>query len=259
MVVNNYFWAYFVKNTTKAKMKYTEDEIVRMIEFLVDNIFVEFGGKIFQQTVGIPMGTNCAPLLADLFFFSYQTEFIEGLIRIGNKNLAKSFNFSFRYIDDVLSLNNKTFDDHVDRIYPLNLKSRTLQTLLHQPLTSIFTCNMTNTVTLPLNYMISATISIFLSWTFPFLIVTSLLPPPTVFTCRSWYDIQGLVPTITISVIDVVCWQTNLPMKVSKVAGWWWLWVSFIVAIRISLGNTSRILGNTQFPCAIWELTYSNM
>ena len=33
MVVNNYFGAYFVKNTTKAKMKYTEDEIVRMIEF----------------------------------------------------------------------------------------------------------------------------------------------------------------------------------------------------------------------------------
>ena len=122
MVVNNYFGAYFVNNTTKAKMKYTEDEIVRMIEFLVDNIFVEFGGKIFQQTVGIPMGTNCAPLLADLFLCSYEAEFIEGLIRTGNKNLAKSFNFTFRYIDDVMSLNNKKFDDHVDRIYPPELE-----------------------------------------------------------------------------------------------------------------------------------------
>ena len=40
-----------------------------MLEFLVDNIFVVFAGKIFQQTVGIPMGTNCVPLLADIFLF----------------------------------------------------------------------------------------------------------------------------------------------------------------------------------------------
>ena len=39
-----------------------------MREFLVDNIFVVFRGEVFQQIVGIPMGTNCAPLLADIFF-----------------------------------------------------------------------------------------------------------------------------------------------------------------------------------------------
>jgi hypothetical protein len=38
-----------------------------MFGFLVDNIYVVFGDKVFQQAVGIPMGTNCAPLLADLF------------------------------------------------------------------------------------------------------------------------------------------------------------------------------------------------
>jgi len=43
-----------------------------MLEFLIDNIFVIFGGRVFQQTVGIPMGTNCAPLLADLFPYSYE-------------------------------------------------------------------------------------------------------------------------------------------------------------------------------------------
>ena len=121
-MVVNYSGTYFVKNTSNAKTKYTEEDIVRMIEFLVDNIFVEFGGKIFQQTVGIPMGTNCAPLLADLFLFSYEAEFVEELIRTGNKHLAKSFNFTFRYIDDVLSLNNKVFIDHVDRIYPSELE-----------------------------------------------------------------------------------------------------------------------------------------
>jgi hypothetical protein len=34
-----------------------------MLEFLIDNIFASFGGTLFQQVVGIPMGTNCAPLL----------------------------------------------------------------------------------------------------------------------------------------------------------------------------------------------------
>ena len=43
-----------------------------MLEVLIDNIFVMFDGRVFQQTVGIPMGTNCAPLLADLFLYSYE-------------------------------------------------------------------------------------------------------------------------------------------------------------------------------------------
>ena len=42
--------------------------IINMVEFLVDNIFVVFGGKVFQQIV-IPMGTNCALLLADIFLY----------------------------------------------------------------------------------------------------------------------------------------------------------------------------------------------
>ena len=46
---------------------YTADNICRMIEFLIDDIFVQFGGHLVCQVIGIPMGTNCAPLLADLF------------------------------------------------------------------------------------------------------------------------------------------------------------------------------------------------
>ena len=49
---------YFVKDHSDSKHKYTENDIVNMLEFLVDNIFVVFGGKVFQQIVGIPMGTK---------------------------------------------------------------------------------------------------------------------------------------------------------------------------------------------------------
>jgi len=58
--------AYFVKEHTTSKTKYTEDNIVNMINFLIENIFIEFGGRIFHQAVSIPMGTNCAPLVFSL-------------------------------------------------------------------------------------------------------------------------------------------------------------------------------------------------
>ena len=54
---------------------YTADNICKMIEFLIDNIFVQFGGRLFRQAIGIPMGTNCAPLLADLFLYSLERIF----------------------------------------------------------------------------------------------------------------------------------------------------------------------------------------
>ena len=114
--------SYFVRNHTDSTKKYSEVDIVRMLEFLIDNIFVEFGGRVFQQTVGIPMGTNCAPLLADLFLYSYEAEFIQGLLQKKQKKLAQSFNFSFRYIDDVLSLNNPQFKDYLHLIYPKELE-----------------------------------------------------------------------------------------------------------------------------------------
>ena len=91
-----------------------------MINFLIDNIFVECGGEVFQQVIGIPMGTNCAPLLADIFLYSY--DFIQTLIRSGKRHLAKSFNFTYRYIDDVFSLNNHKFSDYVYDIYPVELE-----------------------------------------------------------------------------------------------------------------------------------------
>jgi hypothetical protein len=68
------------------------------------------------------MGTNYAPLLPDLFLYSYEADSIQGLLKKNEKKLVRSFNFTFRYIDDVLSLNNSRFGDFVDRIYPIELE-----------------------------------------------------------------------------------------------------------------------------------------
>ena len=93
----------------------------KMIEFLIDNIFVQFEGFLFRQVIGIAMGTNCAPLLADLFLYSYENEFVDNLIRSGHMRLARSFSLYYRYTDDLIVFNNKKFVDYLRAIDPSQL------------------------------------------------------------------------------------------------------------------------------------------
>ena len=90
-----------------------------MLEYLIDNIFRRTD---ISQTIGIPMGTNCAPLLADLFLYSYEAEFVHSLLQAGKKHLAQQFNFTYRYLDDVLSLKNTKFAEYLEFIYPRELE-----------------------------------------------------------------------------------------------------------------------------------------
>jgi hypothetical protein len=108
--------------TLRVLYKQSEEDFKGMLGFLVHNIFVVFGDQVFQQAVGIAMGTNCAPLLADLFLYSYEAEIVQKMVRDNNKKLAVSFNHKFRYIDDVLSINTHNFHNYVPLIYPNELK-----------------------------------------------------------------------------------------------------------------------------------------
>ena len=68
------------------------------------------------------MGTNCAPLLADIFLYSNEADFIHSLLAAGRKRLAYQFNFTYRYIDDVLSINNPDFENYLSQMYPPSLE-----------------------------------------------------------------------------------------------------------------------------------------
>ena len=81
-----------VRDHSDASQKYLDADVIKMLEYLIDNIFVEFGGRTFQQTIGIPMGTNCAPLLVDLFLYSYEAEFVQSLLKVDKKHRAHQFN-----------------------------------------------------------------------------------------------------------------------------------------------------------------------
>ena len=75
-----------------------------------------------MNITNIPMGTNCAPLLADIFLYSYEAEFILSLLSTGRERLASQFNFTYRYIDDVLSINNPDFENYLSQMYPPELE-----------------------------------------------------------------------------------------------------------------------------------------
>ena len=62
------------------------------LHYLLDDIFIRFGSKLFRQIVGIPMGTNCALLVADLFLFCYERDFMLSLSDNNQTDIIEAFN-----------------------------------------------------------------------------------------------------------------------------------------------------------------------
>ena len=166
-----------------------------MLEFLVDNIFVVFVGKVFQQIVGIPMGTNCAPLLADIFLYSYEAEFIQSLLSNGKKKLASQFNFTYRYIDDVLSINNPDFENYLVQMYPGWVWDQRHDGEQHLCFLLGFTpVNREWTVSCALPFTTNVTISTSISQTFRSWVAIFPLRQPMVFLSHSSYGMPWLAP-----------------------------------------------------------------
>ena len=67
------------------------------------------------------MGTNCAPLLTHLFVNEYEAEFIQELLKTYKKHLTQKFNFTFRYKNYVLCLNNSIISEFIDLLFPCEL------------------------------------------------------------------------------------------------------------------------------------------
>ena len=68
---------------------------------MLDNSFIQFGTMLYKQVVGIPMGTYCAPLVANLFLFCYERDFMMYLFDDKQADIIDSFNTTSRYLDDI--------------------------------------------------------------------------------------------------------------------------------------------------------------
>ena len=92
------------------------------LHYLLHNIFIRFGSKLYRQIVGIPIGTNCALLIADLF---YERDFMLSLSDNNQTDIIEAFNSTSRYLDDVLNIDNPYFEQMVGQIYPTELQLNT--------------------------------------------------------------------------------------------------------------------------------------
>ena len=92
------------------------------LTFLLDNIYIRFDSKLYRQIVGIPMCTNRAPLVADLFLFCYERDFMLSLSEDNQSGVIEAFNSTSRYLDDQFNIDNNFFDSMVNRIYPSELQ-----------------------------------------------------------------------------------------------------------------------------------------
>ena len=97
-------------------------KVCEALTFLLDNIYIRSGSKLYRQIVGIPMGTNCAPLVADLFLFCYERDFMLSLSEDNQSCVIEAFNSNSRYLDDLLNIDNNFFDSMVNPIYPSELQ-----------------------------------------------------------------------------------------------------------------------------------------
>ena len=89
--------------------------------FLLDDIYIRFGTRFYRQIVGIPIYTNCAPLVAGLFLFCYEREFMMSPSADKDAEVIEAFNSMSRYLDDLLNIDNTYFDGMVKQNYPSEL------------------------------------------------------------------------------------------------------------------------------------------
>ena len=88
---------FFTSEQPKRHKLWSCQKMYDALHYLLDNIFIRFGSKLYRQIVGIPMGTNCAPLVADLFLFCYKRDFMLSLSDNNQTDIIEAFNSTSRY------------------------------------------------------------------------------------------------------------------------------------------------------------------
>ena len=112
------FWS---QSKSKTGRSYCLQEIKSCLKFLLNNSFFQVGSKIFHQVIGIPMGSDLAPFLANLFLSFYESRWLKS-VKNTNYGVARKFGNILRFIDDLIAIKDgNEFENHYNEIYPSEL------------------------------------------------------------------------------------------------------------------------------------------
>ena len=100
------------------KLVFNKNDVVSVLKFCINNSYVVFNNRIYKQIVGIPMGANFSPNLANLYLHFYESKFLS----INPMHGQLRYRYTFRYIDDLLSVNNRDIIFDINTMYPRALE-----------------------------------------------------------------------------------------------------------------------------------------
>ena len=114
---------YTLSKKSSNGWSFTYDNVIEILKYLIDNIYVKFRGKIYRQIIGIPMGSDCAPQIADLFLYWYEHSFVSAGVDNGLA-VVHVLQYASRYIDDLNVPNSTTEIENIvcSDIYPDELE-----------------------------------------------------------------------------------------------------------------------------------------
>ena len=76
----HFIWPVIVTSSDQSRYTlWSCQNVCDALSYLLDNIYIRFGTKLYRHIVGIPMGINCATLVPDLFLYSYERDFMGSL------------------------------------------------------------------------------------------------------------------------------------------------------------------------------------
>ena len=116
-----YSRTYFSVTKIKNGYSFSMIDMIEILDFILDNIYVKCGKDIFKQVIGIPIGLDSGQDIANLLLFSYESDYVANLAKT-DVSLARKFNLCKRYIDDEFVGNFPEFKDHIYQIYPRELE-----------------------------------------------------------------------------------------------------------------------------------------
>ena len=113
---------FFASEEHKKYDLWSCQKVTDALIYLLENIYIRFGSKLYRKKCRNSIGNKLCPLVADLFLFCYERDFMKSFTKEKRYDLIDAFNSSSRYLDDLLNIDNIHFEHMVHRIYPAELQ-----------------------------------------------------------------------------------------------------------------------------------------
>ena len=104
---------------SKSCIKFTLESLLECLNYLIDNAYIIFDGNVYGQAIGIPMGTNAGPHVANTYLHQYENDYFNYLYINNMKSELSKLQHVFRFQDDLISFNDHGYlESCINNIYP---------------------------------------------------------------------------------------------------------------------------------------------